>query len=169
MFIKKVALYSGWKDNELSSLRYRRFCLTIAKSSKLCSTSSLPPTLVPSQYHGLRVYFQILDWKGNSGSVAPKLWTEKRRIFFLSLMTDMKPPAKGLLGIVYCTCRAEYSTRRYTCRASGLCCKIAYGQCKIALMPKNLTWIWMNLSRVQLGTIKDGVAFYAFIFCSCKS
>ena len=48
----------------------------------------------------------------------------------LPIMTNLEPAPKKLLETVYCSCKAGCNTRRCTCRAHGLDCTRACGQCK---------------------------------------
>ena len=126
-----VALYKGSEDEGLDSLRYRRFCEKVAKSSKFVEPQSLPPTSASSQYHSLRVYFQIQEWKGNSGALEPVNYGWKKiNDLLLPVMTDLDPAPKELLKCVFCNCKVGCNTRRCTCHAHGLECTIACGQCK---------------------------------------
>lgn len=79
-----VALYNGSEDEGLNSLRYRRFCAKVAKSSKYAQPQSLLPTSASSQYHSLRVYFQIQERKDNCGALEPVNygWKKKNQVIF---------------------------------------------------------------------------------------
>ena len=52
-----VCLYGGSSDEGPNTLRYRRFC----------DPQTLPPAVAAAEYHNLRVYYQIMDWKGRVG------------------------------------------------------------------------------------------------------
>lgn len=64
-----VALCNGSENEGLDNLRYRRFCEKVVSRSKYVQPQTLPPTSASSQYHSLRVYFQIQEWKGKSGGM----------------------------------------------------------------------------------------------------
>ena len=66
-----VALYNGKPGEKLDSLRYKRFCEKVATSTSFVSPQVLPPTSAAAKYHCLRVYFQILEWKGCTNEVSP--------------------------------------------------------------------------------------------------
>ena len=126
-----VALYNGSRDEGLDNLRYRRYCEKVAKSSKYVQPQSLPPTSASSQYHSLRAYYQIQDWKDNCEGLDPVIYGWKMTgELLLPIMTNLEPAPKKLLETVYCSCKAGCNTRRCTCRAHGLDCTRACGQCK---------------------------------------
>ena len=59
-----VCLYGGASDEGLNTLRYKSFCEKVAKSTSHVEPQTLPPTAAAAEYHNLRVYYQIMDWKG---------------------------------------------------------------------------------------------------------
>ena len=59
-----VCLYGGASDEGLNTLRYQNFCEKVAKSTSHVEPQTLPPTAAAAEYHNLRVYYQIMDWKG---------------------------------------------------------------------------------------------------------
>ena len=58
-----VYLYNGSEQDDLNSLRYKRFCEKVKSGSKAVEAKCLPPTSAASRYHSLRVFFQINVWR----------------------------------------------------------------------------------------------------------
>jgi len=59
-----LCLYNCRPDESLDSLRYTKFCENVATGTTLVQAESLPPTSAATEYHSLRVYLQIQQWKG---------------------------------------------------------------------------------------------------------
>ena len=62
--LKLVCLYNGKSGEALACLRYRRYCQNVATNISQVQPQNLPPTSAAATYHGLRVYFQVQQWKG---------------------------------------------------------------------------------------------------------
>ena len=60
--------YGGSKETSLDSLRYQKFKSKAAMSITAVQLRSLPPTPEASKYHSSRVYYQVLEWKGNTSN-----------------------------------------------------------------------------------------------------
>ena len=67
-----VCLYGGASDEGLTTLRYRRFCEKVAKSTSHVEPQILPPTAAAAEYHNLCVYYQIMDWKRVARDTKPE-------------------------------------------------------------------------------------------------
>ena len=73
-----VVLYNGKPGEKLDSLRYKQFFEKVSTSTFFVSPQAQPPTSAAAKYHCLRVYFQILEWKGCANEVSPLDWGWKR-------------------------------------------------------------------------------------------
>ena len=58
-----VYLYNGSEQDDLNSLRYKRFCEKVKSGSKAVEAKCLTPTSAASRYHSLRVFLQINVWR----------------------------------------------------------------------------------------------------------
>ena len=56
-----VCLNGGASNEGLTTLRYRRFCEKVAKSTSHVEPRTLPPTAAAAEYHNLCVYYPIMD------------------------------------------------------------------------------------------------------------
>lgn len=125
-----VYLYGGSEQDNLDSLRYRRFCEKVKYGSKAVEAKCLPPTSAAARYHSLRVYIQINYWKGNT-SLEPEEWGWKESDGeLLPLKTDLPPAPSKLIELFRCDCKTGCNTMRCTCRKHGLQCTSACGNCK---------------------------------------
>ena len=70
-----VILYNGTLSESLDYLSYKRF-YELYKHFLYSPTN--PPTSAAAKYHSLRVYFQILEWKGSGDKLA--LWNGDGRV-----------------------------------------------------------------------------------------
>ena len=66
-------LYKGIPGQTLDSLRVSKFIEKVAKSTMFVDPKQLPPTSDAEQFHSLRVYLQIQDWKGEN-ALNPMDW-----------------------------------------------------------------------------------------------
>ena len=67
-----VSLYGGAKEEGLDVLRYRWFCDNISKGTSHVEPRTLPPTSEAAMYHSLRVYYNVMYWKGKGDSMKPE-------------------------------------------------------------------------------------------------
>ena len=126
-----VALYNGKPGEKLDSLRYKRFFEKVSTSTSFVSPQALPPTSAAAKYHCLRVYFQILEWKGCANKVSPLDWGWKRSDGkLMPVLTDLPPAPDELLKMIRCNCRTDCNSMRCTCRKHNLKCSPACGNCK---------------------------------------
>ncbi len=119
-----VALYGGANEEGLDSLRYRQFCDKITKSTSPVEPQTLPPTSVAAKYHSLCVYYQMMEWKGESLNMKPKDWgwhiVDGR---CMPLQIDQPAAPLELLDVICCSCSKELcNTKKCTCRKHGLGC-----------------------------------------------
>ena len=47
-------------------VEYRRFCIKVTQNSSPVEPQSLPPTSSAAKFHNLRVFYQMMEWKGGS-------------------------------------------------------------------------------------------------------
>ncbi len=66
-----VSLYVGTKEEGLDSLRCKRFCDKISKSTSSVEPKTLPPTSAATKFHSLCVYYQVMEWKGTCVNMKP--------------------------------------------------------------------------------------------------
>ena len=110
-----VSLYWGDKDESLNMLRHRRFCEKVSKATSPVEPQTLPPTSAAVKFHSLRMFYQMMEWKGRSETMNPEDWrwhvTDGR---FMPIMTDWPAAPLELLGIVHCSCKTDWCTKRCT-------------------------------------------------------
>jgi hypothetical protein len=125
-----VSLYGGTVDEGLDSLRYRQFSEKAAKSTSLVEPQTIPPTSSAAKYHSLRVYYQMMEWKGQNSDMKPEEWgwhiVEGK---YMPIQTDQPAAPSHLLDVICCNCKTDCSSRKCTCRKLGLHCSIACGEC----------------------------------------
>jgi len=89
-------------------------------------------TASATQYHSLRVYFQVQQWLGLSDtSLQPQCWGWKLssgKLF--PVYMDKAPAPSELLQIVRCSCKSDCSSMKCTCKKNGLDCSPACKECK---------------------------------------
>ena len=59
-----IAMYNG--KGTLDSLTYQTFCKKVLISNKVLEAKSLLPSSAAAKYHTMRVYYQVLEWKGET-------------------------------------------------------------------------------------------------------
>lgn len=126
-----VLLYKGDSGDDLDSLRYKRFQEKVMKSYKSVDANDLPPTTASAKFHSLRVYYQVQEWRGETGHLDPEEWGwEIINHQLMPVKTDMPPAPKDLLRMFRCNCKTGCSSRRCTCKKHGFECTPACGECK---------------------------------------
>ena len=118
-----VCLYGGASDKGLNILRYKSFCEKVAKSTSHLEPQTLLPNAAAAEYHNLRVYCQIMDWKGMARDMKPEEWgwhNDNQK--FIPIQMDQPAAPSKLLDVICCSCKKDCSSRRCTCRKSGLPC-----------------------------------------------
>lgn len=126
-----VSLYCGAKEEGLDSLRHRRFCDKISKSTSPVEPQTLPPTSAAAKYHSLRVYYQVMEWEGASRNMNPTDWgwriVEGR---CMPKQTDQPAAPSEVLDVICCSCKTDCNTKRCSCRKYGLPCTAVYRECR---------------------------------------
>ena len=69
-----VLLYGGSCAEGLHSLRYKRFCDKVPKSTSPVDPQSLPLTSAAAKYHSLLVHYKVMAWKEFNHDLKPKDW-----------------------------------------------------------------------------------------------
>lgn len=102
----------------------------------LLEPEKMPPTERAAYYHGLRVHFQVIEWKMLEQPVAldPLEWGWKMENDKLCPVTTDKPVAPdNLLKVIRCKCKKtsknQCGSNICTCRKHGLKCVAACGGC----------------------------------------
>ncbi len=99
----------------INDLCYRTFCQKVATSKSQVEAKSLPPTARATKHNSMRVFHQILDWKGNN--VDPAEWGWKNvNGTFVAVQTNRAHDPKELLSIIRCSCKTGCSTLRCSCK-----------------------------------------------------
>ena len=116
-----VLLYGDSYAEELDSLRYKRFCDKVSKSTSPVDPQSLPPTSAAAKYHSLRVCYQVMVWKDFKHDLKPEDWgwyVHDGRL--LPLQTDKPAAPSEILDVICCSCTKDCSTKKCTCCKYGL-------------------------------------------------
>ena len=98
-----VCLYGGASDEGLNTLRYKTFCEKVAKITSHVEPQTLPPTAAAAEYHNLRVYYQIMDWKGMARDMKPEEWgwhIDNQK--FIPIQMDQPASPSKLLDVICC-------------------------------------------------------------------
>ena len=69
-----VLLYGGSCAEGLDSLRYKRFCDKVPKSTSAIDPQSLPVTSAERKYHSLRVHCEVMVRKEFNHDLKPEDW-----------------------------------------------------------------------------------------------
>ena len=106
-----------------------------AKSSKI-RPEALPPTERAAHFHSLRVYYQLQDWNTlHKNNLNPENWGWKiEGGSYVPIMTDKPPAPNDILNVIRCNCKVTTKnpcgSNICSCRASGLNCVAACGDCR---------------------------------------
>ena len=126
-----VILYNGTPGESLDSLRYKRFYEKVFTNTSCIHPQTLPPTSSAAKYHSLRVYFQILEWKGSDDEIRPLEWGWKKSDGqLMPVLTDLPPAPDELLKMIRCICHSDCSSMRCTCKKHNVKCSLACGNCR---------------------------------------
>jgi len=125
-----LCLYNGQAGETLDT--YCSFNASARRFQQALSELSLvpcPPTSASAKQHFLRVYVQVQQWQGVDMDANGWGWAirDERMV---PVMTEMKPAPDYLLDAIHCSCKADCSTRRCSCRKYNLECSSACSECK---------------------------------------
>ena len=126
-----VLLYGGSCAEGLDSLRYKRFCDKVPKSTSPVDPQSLPLTSAAAKYHSLRVHYKVMVWKEFNHDLKPEDWgwyADDGRL--MPLQTDQPAAQVDILNVICCSCAKYCSTNRCTCHKYGMHCTPVCGECR---------------------------------------
>jgi hypothetical protein len=124
-----VYLYNDKQDSGIDNMRHNKFCEKVAKTTSFVQPCNLPPTAAATNYHSLRVYYQVQIWKGEYHHSAIDWGWKITDNEMISVMTDMPPAPHKLLKIVRCNCKTVCSTTRCSCKKQKFTCTTGCGNC----------------------------------------
>ena len=108
----------------------------MASGSTSVKPECLPPSERAAHYHALRVYLQMQEWNTlQANNLNPEDWGWKLEDgTFVPIMTDESPAPDELLNIIRCNCQLTSKNpcggNNCSCRANGLNCVAACGDCR---------------------------------------
>ena len=129
-----VLLYGGKHSDSLNHLRCLKYCQKLHSFSSALEPKHLPPTSSAAQFHSLRTYFQVQEWKTLNGvtfDMDPKDWgwTIKDSAM-IPVMTNLSAAPEELLNSIRCNCKTDCASSRCSCRRHGLACSLGCGDCR---------------------------------------
>lgn len=126
-----VDLFGGKSNDTLSSLRHFIFTKKVATAKSFVTPERLPPTSSATQFHSLRVYYQVMVWMGMANGMNPTDWGWREETHqLIPRMTEWKAAPDKLLKVIHCNCSKGCQTSRCSCRRYGLPCTAACGPCQ---------------------------------------
>ena len=130
-----LCLYNA-KDHTggINRLRKITFLEKVATNTAVINPQLLPPTQDACQFHSLRVYYQILEWKNITEGVNVEDYGWRSRNGVLEpRKSDRAPAPQKVLKVIRCGCKTGCKTAVCGCRKLGLecsvVCKICRGDC----------------------------------------
>ena len=126
-------LYGGSPATSLAKLRYKKFITMSGRG--VINPESLPPTEQAAYYHGLRAFYQIMEWRFfDEDSINPQDWGWKKDgDTLIPIMTTHEYAPSYLQSVVSCTCKLTSknpcSTNKCTCKKNGLPCLPSCSDC----------------------------------------
>ena len=103
------------------------FCDKLVSSKTKIKPEVLPPTLSAAKYHSMRVFCQVMQWKGRE--IGPTLWGWKiTKNMIMPKYTDLPCAPEELLKIM-CNCKTGCSSLQCSCKKNGLICSSTCGEC----------------------------------------
>ncbi len=114
-------LMGGKTSETLDDMRYRQFHCKALKSTATVKAESLPPTAAATKYHSMRVFHQVMSWKGIDLQPCDWGWCEEQGQLY-PIKTDLPAAPDSLLKIIWCKCKTNCRTLKCTCRSYNLKC-----------------------------------------------
>jgi len=115
----------------LNRLRKITFLDKVASNQVYIKPECLPPTGDACKHHSLRVYYQILEWKGLSEGLNVLDYGWKVRNGTLEpRKTDKGPAPQNVLKMIRCGCKSGCKTSMCTCRKLTLECSVVCRNCR---------------------------------------
>ncbi|KAK2146284.1 hypothetical protein LSH36_619g01000, partial [Paralvinella palmiformis] len=107
----------------LDSLRFSRFQEKVATNKDSVHPKVLPTTSAAAQYHCLRVFHQVQDWKGHK--LDPLEWGWKMTDGKMTpVHPDLDAALEYLIKLVRCTCKVDCSKMECGYRSISLACTV---------------------------------------------
>ena len=104
------------------------FCDKLVSSKMQIKPEVLPPTSSAGKYHSMRVFCQVMKWKGRE--IDPTKWGWKiTNNMMMPKYTDLPCVPEKLLKIISCNCKTGCSSMRCSCKKNGLICSSTCGEC----------------------------------------
>ena len=100
-----VLLCNGKLGQSLDVLRYQRYKEKMVTNTAKVDPNSLPPTSAAAKFHSLRVYAQVVQWRGQDINIEEWGWTRADG------SVDWPLAPEYLLCVVRCNCATGCSTR----------------------------------------------------------
>ena len=107
-------LYNG-KDDDLHQMRYSMFCDKRISSKMQIKPEVLPPTSSAAKYHSMRVFCQVMQWKGREIDSTKWGWKITNNMM-MPKYTDLPCAPEELLKIISCNCKTGCSNMRCSCK-----------------------------------------------------
>ena len=124
-----IALYNGEENASLDELRYNVFCAKLVLAKFQIKPETLQPTSAAAKYHSMRVYWQVMIWKGRS--IDPNMWGWKiTDVLMHPCLMDLPCAPEEMLKLICCKCKTGCANMRGTCKKNGLSCTTACGECR---------------------------------------
>jgi len=126
-----ACLYGGKVNENLNTLRLRKFKEKAIRGRSVVQVKALPPTSDSAKYHSLRVFHQVRCWMDDNNKLNPTDWGwEVRNEMLLPRRMDAPPAPHHLLKVIRCACKGECETKKCSCRRFGLHCNSTCASCK---------------------------------------
>ena len=123
-----VSLFNGRQTDSLESLRSRFLSKKVCTAKSFVKPERLPPTTFSAKLHSRRTYLQLMQWMCKTDGINPTDWGWMLQGGKLvPLMMDKNPAPESLLKMIHCSCSTGCSTKRCSCKKSGLECTTACG------------------------------------------
>ena len=104
------------------------FCDKLVSSKMKIKPEVLPPTSSATKDHSMRVFCQVMQWKGMEIDPTKLRWKITNNMM-IPKYTDLLCAPEELLKIISCNCKAGCSSMRCSCKKNGLICSSTCGEC----------------------------------------
>ena len=124
-----ITIYDGKEEVALEKMRYNVFCEKLVSAKTQIRPEVLPPTSAAAKYHSMRVYCQVMMWKGEE--IDPSKWGWKViNDAMIPRHTDLSCAPEELLKLISCHCKNVCSNMRCSCKKNGLAGSFGCGECR---------------------------------------
>ena len=124
-----IIMYNGKEEIALDEVRYNIFCEKLVSAKTQIRPEAIPPTSAAAKFHSMRVYCQVMMWKGRE--IDPKKWGWKViNDAMFPCHTDLACAPEELLKLICCQCKKGCTNMRCSCKKNGLACSFACGECR---------------------------------------